>query len=325
MTLPSRFGPDLKTLVLAGSDPPASGAPARSERESPLPDKAFRLLRGRLVVEYVLELLQECGLRRIWVVAPDRQLARIPARHLITGIPQQPGARFFANLLAGSRVMQPQPDEPVLVVFGDHPVQAPNAFYAFLAACAEQLDHADFFHGLATQSAYREYGQWFHRTSVHMRGLYGRASGFNLAVPSRLHGLDAFNQLYGVRKLERRSSFVKLLWHLARATGTDAPHALLDALAVYAAKEAEKAARGGGRTAGTARRAEKWLADRVPGERLLRYAARVLGAERGVRLIPLAHGGIAIDVDFAEELSALEAHWNEILETSRRQDAALAR
>lgn len=323
--VPEPLGPDLKTLVLAGADSRSSRPPAvsRGRRERPLEAKAFQLLQGQLVIEYVLDLLRECGLRRIWVLAPGSDLERIPRRHEFTAIAQEPGAGLFTNLIAGAAAMNPAAGEPVLVMFGDHPVKAPRAFQAFLASCAAQLEDADFFHGFALQGSYREYEKWFARTSVHMREMCGRASGFNLAVPSRLHGLGVLNELYGVRKLEQHAAMFGLLRHLVRWTGSSAPRAVLDAITVYLAKEFEKLGRGHGRRATAARSIERWLAARVPGERLRRHAARVLGAERGVRLIPLPHGGIALDVDFAEELAALQENWTAIQEISLRQDLAI--
>lgn len=324
MTLPPPFGADLKTLVLAGSDPPSARARgrARSTRELPLVDKAFLPLHGQLVIEYVLDLLlQECGLTRVWVLAPERQLAQIPARHRFIPVPQQPDVPLFARLSAGSAAMAVNAGEPALVIFGDHPLTSLKALQIFLARCSELLEQADFFHALALQAPYREYAPWFRRTSVHTREMSGRASGFTLAIPSRLHHLHAFEQLYGVRKLERLEALFRLLLHMARWLGTDAPRGILDSVLLYLAKEMEKAGRGAGAT--IARRLEAWLAARVPVGRLERYATRVLGAERGVRLIPVAHGGIAIDVDFAEELEALEMHWDALCEIAARQDAAL--
>jgi CTP:molybdopterin cytidylyltransferase MocA len=323
--LPPPFGPDLKVLVLAGSDTAPRAEARQDAREVPLRDKAFLPLRGRLVIEYVLDLLVECGLTRIWVLAGDEQLARIPGRHRFTGVPQQPGARFFANLLAGSAALQPGPGEPVLVLFGDHPVETPAALRFFLEQCAELVDRADFLHALAVRSSYHEYAAWFSRTSVHTREIAGRASGISLAVPSRLHRIRTLDQLYDVRKLEHPSSMLVLLGHLARWLGASAPWALVDAMTLYVAKEMEKAGRGTGRLAAAAHRLERWLTARVPLRRLEGYAARVLAAERGVRLIPVPHGGLAIDVDFAEELVALEEHWDAIRSVSDRQDAALDR
>jgi hypothetical protein len=219
--------------------------------------------------------------------------------------------------------MQARPGEPVLVVFGDHPLQTPNGVRVFLARCSELLEEADFFHALALQAPYRQYAPWFTRTSVHMREMIGRASGFSLAIPSRLHGLRALEELYGVRKQEHLESFVRLLLHMVNRLGADAPRGLLDSSLMYLAKEMEKLGGGPGTTAAVARQLETWIAARVPLQRVERYAARVLGAERGVRIIPVPHGGMAIDVDFAEELEVLESHWEEIREITVQQDLAL--
>jgi hypothetical protein len=55
--------------------------------------------------------------------------------------------------------------------------------------------------------------------------------------------------------------------------------------------------------------------------RLESYAARLFDAERGVRVAPLAHGGTALDVDFAEELAIIEENWEDMVELTRQQDA----
>jgi hypothetical protein len=321
MTVAVPFGSDLKVLVLAGSDHGPARQHATASPESPLSGKAFLRLRGRLVIEYVLDVLRECDLTRIWVLAPEHHLAQIPSHHRFVPVPQQPGARFFANLSAGAAALDPQDGEAVLVAFGDHPVTSARALQRFLDRCAQLREEADFFHGLALQAPYREYAPWFSRTSVHMREMSGRASGFILAIPSRVHRLRALDRLYDVRKLERRDSMFGLLVQVARWLGPNAPRCIVDSTFMYLAKEMEKAGRGRGGP--LARRLESWLAARVSLPRLERYAVRVLGAERGVRLIPIAHGGIAIDVDFAEEFAALEQHWDTVQQISARQDAAL--
>jgi len=325
MTLPRPFGPNLKVLVLAGSDASLSATSGNvsGQGEFPLAGKAFLTLRGRLVIEYVLDLLRACGLTQVWVLSPAQQLAQIPAPHQFIPLAQQPGARFFGNLSAGFSAMGLHAGEPALLVFGDHPVTSAKALQHFLARCGELLEEADLFHALALQARYREYAPWFARTSVHTREMSGRASGFTLTIPSRLRRLNVLGELYGVRKLERLESLFGLLVQLARSLGMDAPRGVLDGVLVYLAKEMEKVGRHSGTGAAIARSLETWLAARVPIRRLERYATRVLGAERGVRLIPVAHGGIAIDVDFADELATLEKHWDALLQISARQDAAL--
>ena len=64
----------------------------------------------------------------------------------------------------------------------------------------------------------------------------------------------------------------------------------------------------------------RWLQRQVKLARVEKYATKLFGAERGVRVVPLAHGGTAIDVDFVDELDVLEAHWDELLAIARRQD-----
>ena len=320
--LPAPFTCDLKVIIPAGGD---AVRPRAGEAESPLSGKAFLRLKGRLVIEYVLDFLQECGLRRIWIVAPEEQLARIPPRYAFQRVPQPPGARFFDNLLAGSAAASPAAGEPLLIVFGDHPLNGPGALQQFLARCGEQLGEADFFHALPLQESYRAYAGWFRRTSIHMREMNGRASGLSLAVPSRLHGIGKLQALYAVRKLERPGSFLRLLVHLMRWLGPDAPGSVRDSLLMYLAKEMEKGARGRRPWSAACRRMESRLAALLPVERMQRYAARVLGAERGVRFIPIAHGGLAIDVDFVEELETLERHWDAIRQISLGEDSALSR
>ena len=60
----------------------------------------------------------------------------------------------------------------------------------------------------------------------------------------------------------------------------------------------------------------------VPLRRIEGYATKCFQADRGVRVIPLAHGGTAIDVDFVNELDILEEHWDELQDIARRQDEA---
>ena len=48
----------------------------------------------------------------------------------------------------------------------------------------------------------------------------------------------------------------------------------------------------------------------------------VFAAQNGVRIVPLAHGGTAIDVDFAEELDVLEKHWDDLKMIAQQQDRA---
>jgi molybdopterin-guanine dinucleotide biosynthesis protein A len=317
MSLPRPFDSDLKVLVLAG------GEAHRSVRGGVLAGKAFLKLRGRLVIEYVLDVLRECGLGRPWVVAEEQHLALIPARHAFIPVAQPAGGGFFDNLLAGHEAVSPAAGEPLLIVFGDHPLNSRVALELFLGRCADGLDQADFFHALALEDPYREYWPWFRRTSVHMREMSGRASGLTLVVPARLHGVAKLQALYEVRKLERPGAFLHLLVHLMRWLGRDAPGSVSASLLMYLAKEFEKAGRVAWPGAGIARRLEARLAAALPVARMQRYAARVLGAERGVRFIPIAHGGLAIDVDYADELAVLEKQWDAIAAIAARQDEQL--
>jgi molybdopterin-guanine dinucleotide biosynthesis protein A len=321
--LPSPFGSDLKVLVLAGTDrvPRKRRVPEGGGREVPLRDKAFLPLRGRLVIEYVLDWLAAAGLEKIWVLAAPERLEQIPSRHRFEAI-RQPGlSSIFVNLSLAHARIAPEPDEPVLVVFGDHPLNTPAALHDFLRQCATGLDRLDFAHAFPLREAYAEYAPHFVRTSVHLREMCGRASGINLAVPSRLHRLRVLDEMYGVRKLERLGSFFGLLLNTIRWLGPRSPHALVDAVTVYLAKECEKRARRGSNLAAAL---ESRLQRAVPADRVLGYAARVLGAEREVRLVPIEHGGIAIDVDFAEELEIIEARWEQLVAVADAQDGAIA-
>lgn len=321
--LPAPFGPDLKVLVLAGTDrvPRKRRVPDGGGREVPLRDKAFLSLRGQLVIEYVLDWLASAGLEKIWVLGAAERLEQIPARHRFESIRQPLLSSIFVNLSLAHARIAPDPGEPILVVFGDHPLNTLRALQEFLAQCAAQLDRIDFAHAVALGDAYAEYAPHFRRTSVHLREMRGRASGINLAVPSRLHRLRVLDEMYGVRKLERLGSFFGLLLNTIRWLGPRSPRALVDAVAVYLAKEAEKRAQRG---SSIARALETALQHAVPTKRLESYLARVLKAEREVRLLPVAHGGIAIDVDFQDELRTVEQNWEELLELAERQDRRLS-
>lgn len=322
---PLPFGPDLKVLVLAGSDPrtPVGRVHRRLRgREVPLRNKAFLRLRGKLVLEHVLDRLREAGLRNLWVLGPHEQLAAVPGPDRFRPVVQRPGARIFASLSAARAALRPEPDEPVLVVFGDHPLTTPAALRAFLEQCERLADRADFFHAVSLQQSYRAFSRWFRRTSVHLREMSGRASGLNLAIPSRLHRLPVLDQMYEVRKLERVDSLLGLVARVVRWLGPRSASFVRDGFLLWLAKEAEKRAASEG-ARGTAARLERWLARRVPARSLEGYVARILHAERGVRLIPIAHGGLAIDVDFAEELAMMEAEWSGLWELCERQDREL--
>lgn len=290
-------------------------------REAPLRDKAFLPLRGKLVIEYVLDWLASAGLENIWVLGTAERLEQIPDRHHFESIRQPMLSSIFVNLSLAHARIAPDPGEPLLVVFGDHPLNTLGALHEFLAQCASHLDRIDFAHAVALSDAYAEYAPHFRRTSVHLREMRGRATGISLAVPSRLHRLRVLDEMYGVRKLERLGSFFGLLLNTIRWLGPRSPRALIDAIAVYLAKEAEKRARRG---SSIARSLEHALQHAVPAHRLESYLARVLKAEREVRLLPVAHGGIGIDVDFEDELRIIEDNWDHLREISDRQDRRLS-
>jgi hypothetical protein len=157
-----------------------------------------------------------------------------------------------------------------------------------------------------------------------MRECPGRATGLNLMVPDRIHGIPAADHVYSVRKLEQFGRFLSLLGRTLCLLGGSAPGAMFDAARLYAAKEFEKMARHPGRRGRVGRRGMRWLQRQVSVRRIERYAAKLFGTERGVRVVPLAHGGAAIDVDFAEELQIIDAHWDELQAIARRQDEASA-
>lgn len=325
LQFPAPLGPDLKVLVLAGSDRRRRMRRRSPDgaREVPLSDKAFLPLHGRLVIEYVLDWLQECGLHNIWVLAQADMLARIPPRYSIHAVEQPPVTSVFVNLSRAHAALDPAADEPVLVVFGDHPLNSPAALQIFLTRCAGLLPELDFAHAFALRQAYGELSPYFTRTCLHSREVSGRATGISLAVPGRLHRLRVLDDMYGVRKQENFASFVGLLLSLGRWLGLRSPGALLDASLLYLAKEAEKAGRRPGRAGSFGRSVESLLRGRVPMARLEDYARRILQAEHAVRLIPVAHGGIGVDVDFREELQALETNWEHLQQIVARQDARL--
>ena len=69
-------------------------------------------------------------------------------------------------------------------------------------------------------------------------------------------------------------------------------------------------------------RGMRWLQRQVSVTAVERYAGKLFRTERGVRIVPLAHGGTALDVDFAEELDILEENWDELRAIAQRQDEA---
>jgi len=324
MSLTPPLSDNLKVLVLAGANTLPEGdldeASHAAAEETPLEAKAFVHLRGRLVIEHVLDWLREAGLHNIWVLAPQPCLDAIPTKYEFEAIAQRPGASLAHNLQHGKEVIPLAADEPALVVFGDHPLTTAQALRDFLAFCAPRLDEADLFHGLALRDAYLEYAPHFQRTSVWMRECPGRATGLNLLIPSRIHGIPAADHVYSVRKLERFGRFISLLGRALYLLGNKAPAAMFDAARLYVAKEFEKMSRQTGRRGAIGRRGLRWLQRQVSVTSVEGYAGRLFGTERGVRIVPLAHGGTAIDVDFAEELDLIEAHWDELRDIAQRQD-----
>ena len=326
MALPPPFNEDLKVLVLAGANRVPAGdldeVSHHIDGETPLEAKSFLHLRGRLVIEYVLDWLQEAGLRRIWVLAPEQCLAAIPTRYDFEPLPQRPGATLGSNLRHGKEEVPLQQDEPALVVFGDHPLTTPTAVLDFLRFCGPRLHETDYFHGLALRESYLEYSAYFQRTSVLMCEAAGRATGLNLMIPDRVDGIPAADHVYSVRKLERFGRFLSLLGRALYLLGGSSPAAMFDAARLYAAKECEKMSRRPGRRGAIGKRGMNWLQRQVKLARVEKYATKLFGAQRGVRVVPLAHGGTAIDVDFVEELDILETHWDELAAIARRQDEA---
>lgn len=323
--LPRPFTSELKVLILAGSNelpsPREVEIRARRGKETPLEGKAFLQLHGRLVIEYVLDWLREAGLEKVWVLAPAECLALIPEQHSFMPIEQTPGASLATNLQEAKDVLCPADGEPTLVVFGDHPLTTARALHDFLSFCGTRLHEADFFHGMATTEAYAAFSKYFRRTSVWMREASGRATGLNLVVSSRVHRVPAADHIYSVRKLERLGRFFSMLGREIYLLGGLAPHAVLDSIRMFIAKDFEKGIRRGGRFGRFCQRRVEALRRRVPMARLESYAARLFDAERGVRVAPLAHGGTALDVDFAEELAIIEENWEDMVELTRQQDA----
>ncbi len=326
MALPSPFSEDLKVFVLAGANRVPDGdlddVSHHLAGETPLEAKAFLHLRGRLVIEYVLDWILAAGLRRIWVLAPEQCLAAIPATYEFEPLPQRPGASLGDNLRHGREQVPLERDEPVLVVFGDHPLTTSTALEDFVRFCGPRLHEADLFHGIALRESYLEYSEHFQRTSVLMRGMAGRVTGLNLMIPDRIDGFPAADHVYSVRKLERFGRFASLLGRTLYLLGSSAPGAMLAAASLYAAKEFEKMSRHPDLRGAIGRRGMHLLERQVKVARIEKYAAKLFGTQRGVRLVPLAHGGTAIDVDYVDELDILEKHWDELRAIAQRQDEA---
>jgi hypothetical protein len=97
---------------------------------------------------------------------------------------------------------------------------------------------------------------------------------------------------------------------------------MLDAARLYAAKEFEKLSRRPGSPGIIGKHGMDRLRRQVKLSRVEKYASKLFEAQNGVRIVPLAHGGTAIDVDFAEELNVLEKHWDDLKMIARRQDRA---
>lgn len=326
MSLSSSLREDLKVLVLAGANLLPAGSLDEASHllaeDAPIEAKAFVHIRGRMVIEYVLDWLHEAGLHRIWVLGPEQCLKAIPSHYGIEPIVQRPRASLARNLSHGKEVIPLAPDEPALVVFGDHPLTTARALEDFLDFCLPRLEEADLFHGLALRDAYLEYARYFHRTSVLMRECPGRVTGLNLIVPHRIHGIPAADEIYSVRKLERFGRFLSLLARTLYLLGSTAPAAVFDSARLYAAKEFEKMSRRSGRRGMLGKRGMHWLQRQVSVKSVERYAGKLFRTERGVRIVPLAHGGTALDVDFDEELVILEENWDELRAIARRQDEA---
>lgn len=326
---PDPFDPELKVLVLAGSNElperrlrQLEQQIADGRREVPLQNKAFLPVRGRLVIEYLLDSLQALGLRHIWVLGQQEQLERIPDRYDVELLAQRPGATMGTNLGAAYASIIPDDDEHVLIVFGDHPLTSPVAIADFLRGCAARLDVADFFHGVATTRSYRAFSMVSRRTSVFLREFSGRATGLNLAVPSRIHRFRVFDHMYSVRKQEQFGRFASLILRAVYLLGPKAPLAIVDAIRLHGAKECQKLKWRGGWSRRLGELGTRFFRWQVPARRMEAYVARVLELERGFRFVPLDHGGTAVDVDFFEELAALENHWDSLQEIVARQDAA---
>ena len=285
MELPPPFGSDLKVLVLAGSDP--ASPRRRSDPGSPLSDKAFLRLRGRLVIEYVLDLLRERGFERVWVLASARHLALIPREY-----------RLHAHHAAAGRELLREP------VGGDERAgsgrgrtdsgrlrrsSAADAERAARLSCA--LRRTARACGLVSCAGADGAGPGVRRVvranvRAHARDVRTCDWLHSRASPSRLRGLNVLGELYEVRKLERFDSLLACCSSCRGCWDRNAPRALVDAVLVFLAKEMEKAGRGSSGVARAARSLESWFSARVPVRRLERYAARVLGAERGMRVIP---------------------------------------
>ena len=155
-----------------------------------------------------------------------------------------------------------------------------------------------------------------------MREAAGRATGLNLMIPDRIAGIPAADHVYSVRKLERFGRFISLLGRTLYLLGNSAPGAMLDAARLYAAKEFEKLSRHPGSRGAIGKHGMHRLRRQVKLSQVEKYATKLFGARNGVRLVPLAHGGTAIDVDFAEELDVLEKHWDDLKMIAQRQDRA---
>jgi hypothetical protein len=155
-----------------------------------------------------------------------------------------------------------------------------------------------------------------------MREMAGRVTGLNLMIADRLDGFPAADHVYSVRKLEHFGRFASLLGRTLYLLSSSAPGAMFAAANLYAAKEFEKMSRHPGSRGVIGRHGMHRMRRQVKLAQVEKYATKLFGAQNGVRLVPLAHGGTAIDVDFVEELDVLEKHWDALKMIARRQDQA---
>lgn len=288
-------------LVLAG----ASGVFARQGK-----NKNFLPLRGRPVVQYVLDTLAETSLRRIFLVTDPERASELDLPDGTVVLPAS--RRQWDNISQGVQAGRPwRREDRLLLVFGDTPLLRPAEIEDFLERCGR--NDAVVHHGVVPQSAVDPFVAYFPEGERNRRPFaagefWARPGALTLLQPARLdlermaRPLDMFmagrkqNPPGGpLPRLKARGRFFVTCIRLL------GPGGIVMALKFVAAHFLQGV--GLPRLADIVRR-------RLPLSVPERAVERILGCP--VRLLPCPFGAASLDVDDEESLAVLEVRWEEL-------------
>ncbi|MEW6062976.1 MAG: NTP transferase domain-containing protein [Nanoarchaeota archaeon] len=288
---------NLKALILAGGN----------KRINHI-NKHFIRLKDKPIVQNSIDALYENNIWDITLVCRKKDIdnaANLEGKVNIVG-----SKNDFAENLEIAKELVDKKEDPVLVLYGDHPFTRGHSLKYFLGQC--NTAEYDAFHGGPTKDSIDNFKEFYHVGYVHAREFEFRSGSMLLIKPHKID-YSFLNAVYKIRMQEKIRNTAKLggliFWTLRKKWGWDT----LGAIALYLRHIGIRFLYNHG--------SELYYAKLKNSESssikyLEAYAARALsldGERLRVKAIPMPFGELSMDIDNFKDYENYERNYEKIL------------